>query len=115
MLEADRSDATGDPGDDGAEDPGEGQAENPGDDGAEERGEGQAEERSHERSYWQSIHRQRREILSVREEMTRDRGPIGAAIDRIGNLLANPVFFAALLAIHLVWMILNSGLLPLRP
>lgn len=71
--------------------------------------------RNDERTYWRSIRRRREEIVSVREEMTRERGTLATAIDRTGNLLSKPAFFAGLLGAHLGWVILNAGILPLGP
>lgn len=72
--------------------------------GGEERGSGEG--------YWSEIHDRREEIVTVREEMTRERGPVGAVIDRIGMLIARPHFFAGLLLLHLAWIVANSGWIP---
>jgi uncharacterized membrane protein len=62
--------------------------------------------------YWRDIRRRKEEIVSVREEMTRRRTRLAAAIDRTGEILAHPVFFALVVAAHLAWLLLNSGWIP---
>lgn len=67
-------------------------------------------------SYWRDIRERKEEIVSVREEVTRRRTPLAAVIDRTGELLAHPVFFAVVVAFHLAWLLLNSGWIPgVRP
>lgn len=68
------------------------------------------------RSYWGAIRTRKEEILSVREEITRHRGPLAAAIDRTGDVLAHPVFFTGMLVAHVGWVVANAGWIPgLRP
>lgn len=67
-------------------------------------------------AYWREIRERKKEIVSVREEMMRRRTRLAAVIDRTGDLLAHPVFFSAMLALHLAWLLLNSGWIPgVRP
>lgn len=40
--------------------------------------------------------------------MTRERSAIAGAVDATGRFLANPWFFCALAALHLLWIVLNS-------
>lgn len=61
---------------------------------------------------WQAVGERRREIASVREEMVVERGPVGAAIDRVGRWMASPLFFTVFLASHLLWIVLNLGVVP---
>ena len=65
---------------------------------------------------WDSILRRKDQILNVRREMGRRSGPLGRAVGWVGNVLANPWFFAIFLAAHLAWVVLNLGLVPgVRP
>lgn len=64
------------------------------------------------RGYWRAIRARKDEILSVREEMTRRRGWLGAVIERTGSLLAHPGFFFVMLALHAAWLILNARWIP---
>lgn len=52
------------------------------------------------------------EVLNVRAEMTKRRGPVGGLIDNIGRWLAHPPFFIGLLLVHLLWVLLNVRLIP---
>ena len=64
---------------------------------------------------WGSLRERRESIVSVREEVTRRRGPLGRAVDRIGALLATPAFFLTLLGLHLAWVVLNLPVMPWQP
>lgn len=62
--------------------------------------------------HWRSIGERRQQIVSVREEMVEQRGPVGAAIDWIGRVLSGPVFFTLFLLAHLAWVVANVGWVP---
>ena len=47
------------------------------------------------------------EILNVRSEIVKRQSRATTAIDRIGHTLAQPWLFVALLAAHLLWIVLN--------
>lgn len=64
------------------------------------------------REHWRSIGERRQQIVSVREEMVEQRGPVGAAIDWIGGVLAGPLFFTLFLLAHLAWVVANVGWVP---
>lgn len=68
--------------------------------------------RRSDREYWRSVSERRQKIVSVREEMVERRGWLGAAIDWIGRILANPLFFSLFLLAHLAWVVLNLGWVP---
>lgn len=53
-----------------------------------------------------------RETLNVREEITKRRGRAATLVETMGHGLSHPATFAGLLAAHLAWVILNSGLIP---
>ena len=55
---------------------------------------------------------EKEEVLNVRAEMMKRRGPVGGIIDEIGRRLAHPPFFIALLLSHLLWIVLNVRLIP---
>jgi uncharacterized membrane protein len=55
------------------------------------------------------------DILSVREELAAGRGPLGSAIDKIGSLLAHPLFFAFLAITHVGWLVANLPWMPWEP
>lgn len=61
---------------------------------------------------WRSISERRQKIVSVREEIVERRGWLGAAIDWIGRILTNPLFFSLFLLAHLAWIVLNLGWVP---
>ena len=68
-----------------------------------------------DRSHWDHIRDKRKEIFNVREEIERTK-PAGArAVRAIGNLLANPLFFAAMVVAHAVWILANLSGLPWQP
>ena len=52
------------------------------------------------------------ENLSVRKEILRQRSGLQAAIDVTGKTLSHPAFFIALLASHVLWIILNLDVYP---
>jgi uncharacterized membrane protein len=47
------------------------------------------------------------ENLSVRDEVHRHRSGLQAAVDVTGKTLSHPAFFVALLASHVLWVVLN--------
>lgn len=53
-----------------------------------------------------------RETLNVREQVTKRRGRAARAVEGVARGLAHPATFGALLAFHLAWLVLNSGLVP---
>lgn len=52
------------------------------------------------------------EVLNVRAAMMKRRGWIGSLIDATGRRLSHPPFFIALLVTHLLWIVLNTGVIP---
>lgn len=62
--------------------------------------------------HWRSVNERRQKIVSVREEIVERRGWLGAAIDWIGRILTNPLFFSLFLLVHLAWVVLNLGWVP---
>ena len=55
------------------------------------------------------------EILNVREEVTKRRSRLAAAIERTGEAMSSPVLFVALLAAHLLWIAANLPFVPWTP
>jgi uncharacterized membrane protein len=54
-------------------------------------------------------------ILDLRREIHKRRGPVGAAAEIVGQILATPTFFFAFLAIHAGWVVLNLPFWPYEP
>lgn len=52
------------------------------------------------------------ENLSVRHEILRRRSGLQALADATGKVLAHPAFFVGLLAIHVLWLVLNLDVYP---
>jgi uncharacterized membrane protein len=66
-------------------------------------------------AHWQDIGKSAEEILNVRHEIATHSGRAARITGRIGEVLATPTFFFALLALHLGWILLNLPGLPWRP
>lgn len=52
------------------------------------------------------------EALNVREEITKHRGRIASAIEATSKGLSHPATFFGVLAAHLAWVVINSGVVP---
>jgi uncharacterized membrane protein len=61
---------------------------------------------------WQRIGRKADEILNIRGEIERQRTWQSTLVERIGYFLARPAFFLVLLAVHLLWILLNIRIFP---
>lgn len=55
------------------------------------------------------------EILNVREAVAEHRTGLASLIEATGRILANPVFIVALLAVHVLWVVVNLPLMPWEP
>lgn len=64
---------------------------------------------------WSEIGSNAADLLSVREEVDAHRTRVGVVVDRMGSFLADPAFFAYLLAAHLAWVLVNLPWVPWRP
>ena len=64
------------------------------------------------RGYWRRLSRQKEQILNVRAEAARKRSRLERALVATARSIAHPLFFAAEIAFHLVWVVLNAFLLP---
>ena len=63
-------------------------------------------------SYLDRVGGSTEEILNVRGEVARRRTRLSALIERVGHVLSHPAFFFALLAGHLLWILLNLPIYP---
>ena len=63
-------------------------------------------------AHWDHIGTRAEEIFNVRAEIGKQRTRMPALIERLGNSLAQPVFFLSLLMLHLLWIVLNLPLYP---
>ncbi len=57
--------------------------------------------------YWGGIRESKDEILNVRRELERRRGPLAGLTVRIGGWLATPGFFVGVTLLHAGWLVLN--------
>ena len=63
-------------------------------------------------SYWADLRASKGGVLPVREIMERRRGRLAALVETVEYVLAHPVFFVALLATHLLWVVANLPWIP---
>lgn len=68
-----------------------------------------------EEKEWSDVRNKAGEILSIRDEVTRQRSRPAQWVDAIGRVLARPLFLIAIVAFHVAWIVLNLPLMPWRP
>ena len=66
-------------------------------------------------SHWEKIGARTEALLNVRSEIEKQRSRMSALTDRIGRVLAHPLFFILLLAAHLLWILFNLPIFPWAP
>lgn len=58
------------------------------------------------------LQRSKDEIINVRAEAARSRTPLQRALVRVARAISHPWFFAAELALHTGWVVMNTGWVP---